>query len=145
MTLGDKIVIVREAIAEDIPQLVELRMMLFAATGELPEPAAQSELRSATARFFEKACASKLTRTWIATDGHQIVATASLSEFHRLPYHGNLIGREAYLLNVFTLPAYRRKGVAVEILKHIISFARVERFGRIWLHATAAGRPLYER
>lgn len=49
--------------------------------------------------------------SWVATSDQCIVGTATLAEYRRPPYLGNLSGREAYLLNVFTVPAHRRQGI----------------------------------
>jgi GNAT superfamily N-acetyltransferase len=53
-------------------------------------------------------------------------------------------GRHAIILNVFTDPPWRHQGVAVLLLQRIIEWARTERLDRLLLHASEAGRPLYE-
>ena len=65
--------------------------------------------------------------------------------FVRPPYPGNLAGREAYLLNMYTLPDYRKQGIASALLDAMEAEAIARRFGKVWLHASEAGRPLYER
>jgi GNAT superfamily N-acetyltransferase len=54
-------------------------------------------------------------------------------------------GRHAIILNVFTEPQWRHQGVAMLLLQRIIQWARSERLDRLVLHASEAGRPLYER
>ena len=60
------------------------------------------------------------------------------------PFHPTA-GRRGYVLNVFVEPAYRGRGVASLLMKS--SDREFERRGLTFLvlHATAAGRPLYER
>lgn len=53
-------------------------------------------------------------------------------------------GRHAIILNVFTEPDWRHQGIAVLLLERIIEWARAERLDRLVLHASEAGRPLYE-
>jgi ribosomal protein S18 acetylase RimI-like enzyme len=65
--------------------------------------------------------------------------------FVRPPYPGNLAGREAYLLNMYTLPDYRKQGIANALLDAMAAEAIARGFGKVWLHASEAGRPLYER
>jgi GNAT superfamily N-acetyltransferase len=48
-------------------------------------------------------------------------------------------------MNMYTLPAWRGRGVATTLLTHVISYVRTTPCDRIWLHATAQGRPLYEK
>jgi GNAT superfamily N-acetyltransferase len=54
-------------------------------------------------------------------------------------------GRHGIILNVFTEPEWRRRGVAALLLGRIIDWARVERLDRLVLHASQEGRALYER
>jgi GNAT superfamily N-acetyltransferase len=54
-------------------------------------------------------------------------------------------GRHGTVQNVFTEPEWRRQGVALLLLQRIIAWARAERLDRLVLHASEAGRSLYER
>jgi GNAT superfamily N-acetyltransferase len=54
-------------------------------------------------------------------------------------------GRHAIIINVFAEPEWRHQGVAMLLLERIIQWARTERLDRLVLHASKAGRPLYER
>ena len=53
-------------------------------------------------------------------------------------------GREALIVNVFTEPAWRRRGVARRIVEEIVAWARADARDSIVLHASAQGRGLYE-
>jgi len=54
-------------------------------------------------------------------------------------------GRHGTIVNVFTEPEWRRRGVAALLMKQIIAWSREERLDRLVLHASAAGRALYEK
>lgn len=144
-TLGVREMIVREATPEDIPQLVKLRMQLFAEVGEIESLASSPALRDATEAFFAHAIANGSSKSWLADADGTVVATGTLAVFCRPPYPGNISGREAYLLNMYTMPAYRRKGLATQLLNLITEYAKSQDFGKVWLHASPEGRPLYER
>ena len=60
-------------------------------------------------------------------------------------WNGVADGRHAIIINVFTEPQWRHQGVALLLLERIIQWARTERLDRLLLHASEAGRPLYER
>ena len=53
-------------------------------------------------------------------------------------------GRHAIILNVFTEPEWRRRGVATLILNRILAWARDQRLDRLVLHASDEGRIVYE-
>ena len=137
--------IIRQATQTDIPALVTLRMALFCEVGELSEPLADLDLWQATSRYFSTAQAEESARSWVAEVDGEVVASATLALFVRPPYPGNLAGREGYLLNMYTLPTWRKRGMASALLDAMAAHAREQRLGKLWLHASEQGRPLYER
>ena len=54
-------------------------------------------------------------------------------------------GRHAIVLNVWTEPAWRRRGLATLLMKQILAWARAERLDRLVLHASDEGRLVYEK
>lgn len=54
-------------------------------------------------------------------------------------------GRLGVIINVFTEPEWRRRGVAEMLLRRLIEWARAENIDRIILHASDEGRSLYQR
>lgn len=54
-------------------------------------------------------------------------------------------GRHAIVINVFTEPEWRRQGIAEVLMQRIIEWAQVEQLDSLVLHASEAGRSLYER
>ena len=49
-----------------------------------------------------------------------------------------------YLMSVFTEKPYRRKGAARAVVAKALKWCRDQGYERIILHASDAGRPLYE-
>lgn len=62
---------------------------------------------------------------------------------------GNVVGvttgQLGLLINVFTEPPWRRQGIAMLLLRRIIAWSRKQQLDRLVLHASEAGRPLYEK
>lgn len=137
--------IIRQADMADIPALVSLRMGLFCEVGELADPLADLDLWQATSAYFSAGQADGSARSWVAEVEGEVVASGTLALFVRPPYPGNLSGREAYLLNMYTLPAYRKQGMASALLDAMVAHASAEQLSKVWLHASDQGRPLYER
>src|SRR5437773_2201439 len=54
-------------------------------------------------------------------------------------------GRHAMVINVFTEPDWRRRGLATFLMERLIAWARAERLDRLVLHASDEGRRVYER
>jgi GNAT superfamily N-acetyltransferase len=55
------------------------------------------------------------------------------------------VGRQAIIVNVFTEREWRRRGLAVLLIKGIIDWSRQTNLDSLVLHASDEGRPLYER
>lgn len=59
-----------------------------------------------------------------------------------------LIAGEAQIQNVATAPAFRRQGVAVRLLEHVLAQCRASGFDSAWLEVRVSNAPaiaLYER
>src|ERR1700731_1722922 len=54
-------------------------------------------------------------------------------------------GRQGTIVNVFTEPEWRRRGLAGLLIKEIIAWSRREHLDRLLLHASDEGRSLYQR
>ncbi len=135
---------IRRATIEDTDQLVQLRLLLFEETGELVQSDA-STFAEAIHAFLIKSLPQESFLAWIAESDHRIVASSGLVPFERLPVPENLLGKEGYILNMYTLPEWRGQGLATALLQEIISFAKETGIRRLWLHATEVGRPVYEK
>lgn len=54
-------------------------------------------------------------------------------------------GEMPYVLSMYTEPEHRGRGVASRIVREMIRWSKARRYGRIVLHASRFGRPVYER
>jgi len=146
---------IRLATPDDVDAIAEHRARMFDEMGQVP-PDAFEILRAKSRERLRDLVTRDEYIGWLAipTQRPDIVAGGAgvqLREVlpHPLPHatEGNKIadGRHAIILNVFTEPEWRRQGVAVLLLQRIIDWARTERLDRLVLHASEAGRSLYER
>jgi GNAT superfamily N-acetyltransferase len=54
-------------------------------------------------------------------------------------------GRQGIIINVFSEPQWRRRGLAGLLVKEIIAWSKNEHLDRLVLHASQEGRSIYER
>ena len=54
-------------------------------------------------------------------------------------------GRQGTIVNVFTEPQWRRRGIAGLLVKEIITWSKNEQIDRLLLHTSDEGRSVYER
>ena len=83
-------------------------------------------------------------RGWlIETDG-RIVAGGGVAIVPYQPTPADPVCRRAFVLNLYTEPAYRGRGFARLVMKTIVDWCRQQGFRSVSLHASDDGRPMYE-
>jgi GNAT superfamily N-acetyltransferase len=75
-----------------------------------------------------------------------IVSGGGLQVRPLMPRPGHVRGEpEALILSMWTDPAHRRRGLATCVLEAMLDWCRRRGIRRVTLHASAQGRPIYER
>ena len=134
---------IRRATMDDLDALVQLRLDLLREVGNLTGDAHTAELAEATRTYLAAKLPTGEFAAWVAEVDGLLVATSGLMLYERPPTAGNPSGIEAYVMNMYTVPEWRGKGVAPALLREIISFVRDSGARRIWLRATEAGKSIY--
>ncbi|HEY8795129.1 MAG TPA: GNAT family N-acetyltransferase [Gemmatimonadaceae bacterium] len=141
--------LIRRAVLGDIPALAHHRVSMFRDMGETTE-LLEGPLTDASAAFFSGAIESGVYVAWLAVPRHEpdlVVGGAGVLLRPMLPRPapaGVVQGREALIANVYTEPAWRRRGLAALLMQHVLDFTRANGIQRVLLHASKDGRPLYE-
>jgi len=98
-----------------------------------------------TGSFLREAIPRGVYRGWLAQTGEgRVVAGAGVAI---VPWPGSPedpAGHRGWIQNVYTEPAFRHRGLARRLMQAAIDWCREAGFVHISLHASAAGRPLYE-
>ena len=81
--------------------------------------------------------------SWLAFDGDKIVGTSDMSFVEKPPYFGCPTGRIGLLSSMFTDPAYRRRGIAKELLDRVVREAKAYGCGTVQITASDMGVKLY--
>ena len=136
--------VIRRATLADVEALARLRLALLREMGNVRDESQEAPLLDAIRDYLRWKMATDEFLAWVAEADGQVVAISGLVFFERPPDAGNAAGVDAYLMNMYTLPAWRGRGIARVLLDEIIGFVRTTPARRIWLHATDIGRPVYE-
>jgi len=102
-------------------------------------------LREATRAYMREALASGEFRCWLAERDGVPVASAGVVLRRQPPNRRDLRGREAYILNVYTLPEHRRNGLATLLTERVLAWCEAQDIKKLVLHATEDGARIYER
>lgn len=144
---------IRLATTEDLQQLCEHRFSFIKSLKKLDvsESTPQhilsffEQFKSDTYHYLEKHLCDGTLQAFIAIENEQIVSSCLLCIYDLLPTPKNPSGKEGCLLNVYTLPAYRKQGFATALLTQALDYAKCNHIGLIHLSATDEGLPLYQK
>jgi len=136
-------VTIREGTVADIPVIAHQRRRMCEDMN-YSDDEALSTMVTATAEYLTKAIPEGSFRSWLACDDGRVVAGGAvvISPWPAHAYEREC--RRATILNVYTEPEYRRRGIARQIMEIIIAWCKREGFARVSLHASEHGRSLYE-
>ena len=136
----------RKASPSDAGELARIRSVFIAEVRVLhPSDERAVPDQRANLAYFTSALADGSFVAWLALDGREIIATSGLSFSVVPPAFGCVDGKVAYIMNMFTFPAYRRQGIAAELFNRTVGEAKALGYRKITLKATDMGRPLYEK
>lgn len=93
---------------------------------------------------------------WLVADPQNIdtviagagVVLRSIPPFPRISATGNVSiadGQQALIVNVFTEPQWRRRGLARLLMEHALNWCGERKIESVTLHASEDGRALYEQ
>lgn len=134
----------RKAAISDISQLVEMRLgYLKADHGSLTEEVV-TKLKGSLPAYFENHLGKDMI-IFAAADGAEIVSTVFLLIVEKPANPSFITGKTGTVLNVYTKPKYRKKGLAGKLMKMMIDYAKEMELSFVELEATKMGKPLYEK
>ena len=128
-----------------IDAIISLRLAMLEEIELLNSAQEKLLMESATREYLQKALLNNEFISYMAELDGEPVAISGMVYFQRPPSLKNLQGIEAYILNMYTVPAYRGNGLAEKLLNLCVDESRKRGVKRIWLHASEAGAPLYKK
>ena len=93
--------------------------------------------------YYHRHMADGTFVSWLAVDGDRIIGTSGMSFVEKPPYFSCPSGRIGLLSSMYTDPAYRRRGIAKELLRRVTEEARAYGCGCVQITASDMGVLLY--
>lgn len=135
----------KKAMIEDIDILTETRIEVLRAANKLSRDTDMGEVKKQSYDYYKKALRDGTHIAYLIFDEGRFVGAGGVSFFQVMPTYHNPTGKKAYIMNMYTTPEYRRKGIAYKTLDMLIRDTKSRGITAISLEATAMGRPLYEK
>lgn len=120
---------------KDLDIFIEMRI------NQLREEGAKEDidLRPALRDYYMRHMKDGTFVSWIAEDEGKIIGTSGMSFVEKPPYFGCPSGKMGLLSSMFTNPAYRRKGIAKELLHRVVEEAKNYGCGTVQITASDMG------
>lgn len=133
---------IRQARPDDAPLIAEQRRRMFLDMGQ--DAAAVNAAHEAFLDWVRGALESGAYAGFLAEDDGRVVGGLGLlwQDWPPSPLYPDT--RRAYLLNVYTAPEARGRGLATRLVRHALQFAHARGVRTVNLHASDAGRSVYQ-
>lgn len=140
---------IRVATEEDIPWLARHHRLMFeeilVGNGIVADPGVMALLEKEYAAKLAREFKSGTCTSWVAVKGDRIVASGAVSILQYVPVPHDLSCQVAYLHSVYTAQEYRNQHHATRIARVAADFCSKRGIKRLYLFASTAGTPVYEK
>jgi GNAT superfamily N-acetyltransferase len=139
-------IIYRRATIEDIPALVEYRVRFLNELYDHPEDDETKVVRKSLLEYFSRAIPSNDFIARVAECDGKIIGTGGMVVWQMPARYGGVeSGKLGYLLNFYTVPEARRKGIGTRLLNELIKEAKSLGLKYLHLHASKDGISIYRK
>jgi len=134
---------IRQANSDDIIQLIDIRLAYLAEDhGGLSDVEIQ-EIKNQLPAYYNNHLQKDLF-IYICKEEDEIISSVFLISLEKPASPVFLNGKSGMILNVYTRPEYRKRGIAGMLMKEAIEEARERGLSFIELKATKVGESLYK-
>jgi GNAT superfamily N-acetyltransferase len=134
---------VRRAVPQDAAELTRLRILMLTDMGRDPAVFDAGWRARTTAHFTDRLAATGEFAAYVVDGEDRLAAAAAAWLDNYLVGVNNPIPKIAYIANVCTDHAYRRRGYARSTTTAVLDWIRTTGVVRVNLHATPDAEPLY--
>ncbi|WP_010094570.1 GNAT family N-acetyltransferase [Ornithinibacillus scapharcae] len=120
--------VIRLAEKKDITQLIKMRWDFTIEHDESKRTASYEDFEKECQSFLEQAISGKQWYIWIAEEQDTIVSHIYIEVIQKVPRPGRVTYPFAYMTNVYTIPAYRNKGIGSELLQTIHEWIKENKY-----------------
>lgn len=135
----------KRATPKDIDLLTQTRIEVLRAANQLSDDTDMTEVEKQSYSYYQKALCDDSHIAYLVFDGTRFIGSGAVSFYQVMPTYHNPSGKKAYIMNIYTRPEYRRKGIAARVLDMLVKDSKHRGITAISLEATDMGRPLYAK
>ena len=135
---------IRIAELPELSLIMEWRMRVLKEVFCLPEDTDMTEPCSAKEQYYREHLQDSTHTAVFACVGERIIGCGEICYQTEMPSPDNPNGKCGYLMNIYTLPEYRRMGVGREIVSFLIKDAQLKNVKKLSLESSEMAEKLYQ-
>lgn len=135
----------KKAGLNDMDLLTESRIEVLRSANQLDADTDMTAIAKESYFYYKDAISNSEHIAYLVYDGKTFVGSGGISFYRVMPTYHNPTGKRAYIMNMYTVPEYRRKGIALNTLDLLVQEAKKRNIAYISLESTEAGLPLYKK
>lgn len=136
--------VLRRASTEDLDTLVAHRREMFREMGYKVDATMESMSERFRVWLVQRMNSGDYLAWLVILPDGTIAAGAGLWLMDWPPHMIGKSARRGNIVNVYTAPDHRRKGLAKQLMQTALDWCRAHEIDTVILHASSAGRPIYE-
>ena len=133
----------RKATINDIETLASLRTEFLIELLEPQTNASVTELKKHLTGYLQQSIPNGSYASYVAINANYIVATGGMTIRYQPGNFKNLTGKVGYIMNMYTIPEFRKRGISTAILNLLMAEAKELGITALELHATKEGESMY--
>lgn len=135
----------RVATPDDAATIAQHRTAMFQDMGLVPTAEDYAQLLESSTSWLTDVLAKKQYAGWLIESDATVVAGGGVLLRDLFPVPGcHRVGVWAHIMNVYTVPEYRRRGLARMLMRQILDWCAAQKVDQVTLTASQEGRTLYE-
>ncbi|MEQ8674118.1 MAG: GNAT family N-acetyltransferase [Aggregatilineales bacterium] len=137
---------IRRANYDDAGLIADQRYLMFKDMDPESDATALQSMRDVAFVWTQKMLEQGVYLGWFLVDEatEQVVGGAGMWLLDWCPNPDDLIANHGYIINVYVIPAYRRRGLAKRLMTTILNYCQHHQITLVSLHSSPMGRTLYE-
>jgi predicted acetyltransferase len=134
-----------KATLNDLPTIIDLRLIFANEFSGQQSLDSIQEFKKCNQAYLVRSIQSNSFIVYVAGHGHKIAGMGGIVIREQPGSFKNPTGKVGYLMNMYTFPFFRRRGICSEILKLLLAEASLMGIIAFELHASKEGEFVYKK
>lgn len=135
--------IIKKAKIDDLVLLLKWRIIVLKEVFKDSKEVDYQKLYLENKKYYQNHLLDDTHTAIFVFDENNIIGCGGICYQDEMPSPDNSNGKNGYLMNIYVLPQYRKKGIGQEIIKYLIKDAKIRHVTKIYLESSKIAKQIY--